>query len=111
METGRAEGDMSKLQNQTENETNAICNALTHFVREHFPLAQRRNLQPGDPLIESGIVDSLGILDVVAFVEAEFGVRVEDEDLVPENFQSVAQIASYVEKKRRVRGNNGQDIN
>jgi len=53
-----------------------------------------------DPLLESGVIDSLGVLDLVAFIETEFKVIVDDEDLIPENFQSIARIACYVEKKR-----------
>ena len=93
---------MSTIQNDTEKDNNAVAGSLSNFIRGHFPLAQRRSLQLTDSLIESGIIDSLGILDVVAFVESEFGVRVEDEDLTPENFQSVAQIASYVSRRRKV---------
>jgi acyl carrier protein len=52
------------------------------------------------PLIEGGVVDSLGIFQLVSFVESEFGVDVDDEELVPENFGTIRSIARLVDTKR-----------
>lgn len=52
--------------------------------------------------LEEGIVDSTGVLELVMFVEEGFGVTVEDEDIVPENFDSVTQLAHYVRYKTAV---------
>ena len=73
---------------------------IREFVLTKFPLAKKRALGDGDPLLSHGILDSLGILEVVAFVEREFGIAVADEDLVPESFESIASIARFVEEKR-----------
>ena len=51
-------------------------------------------------LLENGIVDSLGILELVAFIEQEFGVTITDEELLPENFQTVRCLVSFVKRKR-----------
>lgn len=51
-------------------------------------------------LLDSGLIDSTGIIEVVAFLESEFGIRVEDEEIVPENFETVRRIAALVESKR-----------
>jgi acyl carrier protein len=51
------------------------------------------------PLLKNGLIDSLGILDVVTFVEKEFKITVFDEDLLPENFGSVQSIANFVQSK------------
>ena len=51
------------------------------------------------PLIEANVLDSLGILQVVQFVEREFGIEVLDEELVPENFGTIAGIAGLIEAK------------
>ena len=50
--------------------------------------------------LESGVVDSLGLAQLVTFLEEEFGITVEDRDLVPDNLDSVARAASFVERKR-----------
>ncbi len=70
------------------------------FIHQRFPVARERKLGDEDSLLESGAIDSLGILDVVSFFEDEFKVRLEDEELVPENFDTVAALARLVESKR-----------
>jgi acyl carrier protein len=50
-------------------------------------------------LVESGIIDSLGIMKLVDFLEKELGIRVEDEDLLPENFETVDAIANLLTAK------------
>ncbi|MCE9535905.1 MAG: acyl carrier protein, partial [Nitrospirae bacterium] len=51
--------------------------------------------------LESGIIDSTGVLELVSFLEEQFKVKVEDEDLIPANLDSVNAIVRYVEKKRK----------
>lgn len=50
--------------------------------------------------LDNGIVDSMNILELVMFVEEKFGVKVADDEIVPENFDSVEQLARYVDSKR-----------
>jgi len=52
-----------------------------------------------DSFLEKGIIDSTGILELVSFVQQTFGITVHDEELLPENFDSVNKIVSYVSKK------------
>ena len=77
-----------------------VATSIRTFIVGHFPAAGRRNLRDDDALLESGIVDSLGVLDVVSFIESEFGVKVDDDDLSPENFQNIACMTAYIQKKR-----------
>lgn len=49
--------------------------------------------------LEEGIVDSTGVLELVMFVEEIFNVTVEDEEIVPENFDSVSRLATYIRRK------------
>lgn len=51
-------------------------------------------------LIDKGIVDSTGILELIMHVEETYGIKVADEDMTPENFDSVLKIAAFVERKR-----------
>lgn len=53
----------------------------------------------GSSLIEAGVIDSLGIQKLIAFVEREFSIKIKDEDIVPENFDSVATIYELVRSK------------
>jgi acyl carrier protein len=78
----------------------AISDAIRSFIVSKFPLARKRDLADTDLLLESGILDSLGILDVVQFIETEFGIHVEDDELLPENFQNIQRLAEFVQQKR-----------
>lgn len=49
--------------------------------------------------LEEGIVDSMGIMELVMFVDESFNIRVEDEELVPDNFDSVSKLAAYIRLK------------
>jgi acyl carrier protein len=50
-----------------------------------------------DDLLESGVIDSLGVLELVAFLQQEFGIAISDDDLTPENFKSIECMAQFVE--------------
>lgn len=52
--------------------------------------------------LEEGIVDSLGIMDLVLFIEQSFGLSVDDEDLIPDNFDSVNKLARYIQRRLSV---------
>ena len=49
--------------------------------------------------LEEGIVDSIGVLELVAFVDETFGVEVEDHEVTPDNFDSVNNLAAYIQGK------------
>ena len=82
-----------------------ICAWLT----ERFPLARRRHIGLDDSLLDSGIIDSLGTLDVVQFLEDEFGCEVSDEEMVADNFESIRSIARFVDSKRGRDGGDAED--
>lgn len=65
---------------------------------QKFPLARKRKVTNQDNLLESGIIDSLGVLDLVTFLQQEFSVAVADDDLTPENFQNIERMAQFVER-------------
>ena len=73
--------------------------SIRQFVVQKFPLARRRAVGDGDNLLESGIIDSLGVLELVTFLQSEFSLQVEDDELTPENFQSIHSIAQFVEQR------------
>ena len=84
--------------------TNSVNSTVRQFITRQFPLARSRELADGDPLLESGIVDSLGVLDLVTFIESEFRVSVADDELIPEHFNSIARITAYIETKQNDAG-------
>ena len=81
-------------------DTNGIQSRIHSFILEKFPTARKRALQDSDPLLESGIIDSLGVLDVIKFLEQAFTIRIEDEELTPDNFGSIQLLTLLVQKKQ-----------
>jgi acyl carrier protein len=79
-------------------ENRDAVSGIREFVLQKFPLARKRKVTNHDNLLESGVIDSLGVLDLVNFLEQEFSVAVADEDLTPENFQSIERMAQFVER-------------
>jgi len=76
-----------------------VENALRHFIATELMYAEDENaLRPDEPLLGSGIVDSLGIMRLVSFIEERFGVVVPEEDLIPEHFQTVQHLAALVQR-------------
>jgi acyl carrier protein len=71
------------------------------FLAENFPLGEDPDQLPADAsLLEAGIIDSTGVVELVDFIESAYGIRVEDEELVPENLDSIRNIVAFVERKR-----------
>jgi acyl carrier protein len=71
--------------------------------RELLHDAQETPLNDDDQLIESGIIDSLGIMTMLSFLEEEFSLQLPNEDLVPENFASISTIVALVERRMNKR--------
>lgn len=72
---------------------------IREFLRENFLFGSHEAIADSDSLLDRGIIDSTGAMELVSFLEESFGVRVDDEDLVPENLDSVAAISSFVARK------------
>ena len=61
----------------------------------------KRAIDPGEDLIMQGLIDSLGIMKLIGFLETRFGITVDDQELVPENFQNIRALADLVARKGR----------
>lgn len=79
--------------------TDAIREQLQAFITKKFPLARKRHVGVDDRLLGEGIIDSLGVLDIVGYLEAELHLQIADEDLTPENFETIGHLAAFVERK------------
>ena len=53
-----------------------------------------------DPLIDAGIIDSMGVMSLLAFLEKEFSIEIPGDELIPENFASITAIAALVERQK-----------
>ena len=81
-------------------DTTEIQSRIRLFILEKFPSARKRALSDAAPLLESGVIDSLGVLDVVNFLEQAFDIKIEDEELTADNFGSIQLLTFFVQKKR-----------
>jgi len=74
---------------------------IRDFITKNFLFGTNdAGLSDSDSFLEKGIIDSTGMLELVAFLEESFGVRVEDEELVPENLDSIERLADFITRKR-----------
>jgi acyl carrier protein len=70
------------------------------FVTTRFPAVRDKGLKDSDSLLDSGAVDSLGILDLASFITTELGVELGDDDLNPENFDNIDALTAFLAKKK-----------
>jgi acyl carrier protein len=71
------------------------------FIFENFLFdADQNALSNDDSFLQQGIIDSTGVLELVEWLEEEFNIQIEDEELIPENLDSVNRIAAFVERKK-----------
>jgi acyl carrier protein len=75
---------------------------VRNFVVENFLFGNANGLADDTSFLEAGILDSTGVLEVVAFLEQQFGVRVDDDELTPENLDSISSIGAFVSRKLQV---------
>jgi acyl carrier protein len=79
-----------------------ITARIKAYLIEHFPSARDHALGDDDHLLANGILDSLGVLDLVGYLEQEFGIAVADDDLLPEHFETLRRLTAFVEDKQAV---------
>lgn len=72
---------------------------IRKYIVENFLYGEVEDLKDDTSFLEEGIIDSTGVLELVEFIEADFSIMVEDEDLVPENLDSINNVVAYIERK------------
>lgn len=80
--------------------TDTIAREIKEFVVTNFLFGQETTpLTEDQSFLESGIVDSTGVLELVAFVEQRFGISVGDRELLPENLDSIHNLTAFITRK------------
>jgi len=83
--------------------SDSLRDRIRMFILENYLFTSDASaLGLDDSLLGRGIVDSTGMLEIIMFIEEQLGVTVKDEEMVPENLDSVSRIAAFVESKRKV---------
>lgn len=75
---------------------------IRNFIIDNFMMGMNPDeLSDSDSLLDKGIIDSTGVLELVGFLEENYKFSVEDEELVPENLDSLDNLVKYIEKKKK----------
>ena len=78
-----------------------IDQKLRHYILENLLFTDDESaLNNDDSFLEKGIIDSTGIMEVILFLEEEFGIQVADKEMIPENLDSINNIVSFVSRKQ-----------
>jgi acyl carrier protein len=77
-----------------------VKDTVRRFIVETFLFGENGHLQADTSFLDAGIIDSTGVLELVSFLEATYGISVRDDELIPENLDSLANIDAYVARKK-----------
>ena len=73
-----------------------IAQTVRQFIVTNFYVPKPAELTDEQSLLDSGIVDSTGVFELIAFIESTYGFKIKDEEMVPENLDSIAHITAFV---------------
>ena len=74
---------------------------IRNYILENYLFTDDQSaLGSGDSFLDKGVLDSTGILEVIYFLEDEFKIKVEDEEMIPENLDSVNNIVAFIDRKK-----------
>ncbi len=78
-----------------------IRDKIRNFITDNFMMGMNpESLTDGDSLLDKGIVDSTGVLELIGFLEESFEIQIDDEELIPENLDSVVNLVDFVNRKK-----------
>lgn len=80
--------------------TSTVSDVIINFIKENFIRGRSQTeISPDESLIDSRIIDSTGILELVMFLEEKYSIKIEDEELIPENLDTVNNLKKFLESK------------
>jgi acyl carrier protein len=78
-----------------------VDEVVRHFIVEHFLYGDTSSpLRPDDSFLDKGIIDSTGVLELVAYLQKTFNIEIEDQEIIPDNFDSIAKLTRYIQQKQ-----------
>lgn len=76
-------------------------NKIRGFLADNFILSEQlAQLGGDDSFLENGIIDSTGILELIFFIEEQFGIQIDASEVLPENFDSINRLVAYIQRKQ-----------
>jgi len=80
-------------------EQSEVSKGVREFIEKNFVYDQEMSLKNDESLLDSGLVDSTGILEVVSFIEQTYNISIEDHEMIPDNLDSINKIATFIISK------------
>ena len=77
-----------------------IQERVKRFILEYFYVSDPEELTEDVSLLDSGYVDSTGMMEIILFLEREYAIHIEDHETIPDNLESITQIAAFVARKQ-----------
>ena len=72
---------------------------IRHFIVENYLFGRDNGFGEEESFLDRGILDSTGVMELIAFIEDRFGVKIEDHELLPENLDTLSSLARFIEGK------------
>lgn len=72
---------------------------IRHFIVENYLFGRDNGFGEEESFLDRGILDSTGVMELIAFIEGRFGVKIEDHELLPENLDTLSSLARFIEQK------------
>jgi acyl carrier protein len=80
-------------------ETQTVAEALRHYIAANILFSKDYPYPDEASFLENGIIDSMNVLELVTFLEENWSIQAADNELIPDNFDSVSQLAAFVQRK------------
>src|SRR4029079_10787837 len=77
---------------------------LRKFIETNFYVPEGDPLPDDGSLLDRGVIDSTGVLELIGFLQDEFGIEVKDDEMLPENLDSISRLEAYVTRKKAAAG-------
>lgn len=72
---------------------------IRQFLVSNFLFGEEKPLSADESLLEAGLIDSTGVLELISHIEARYRIKVHDDELIPENLDTIANICAFLNKK------------
>ena len=79
-----------------------MATELRQFIVDNFLFGRDKPFSNEDSLIENGLIDSTGVLELIAFLEEKYGIRMEQAEIIPDNLDSIQRLSDFIRRKLRV---------
>ena len=73
---------------------------LRHFIVENFLFGRDGSFSDEDSLLDKGLIDSTGVLELIAFLKEKYAIVVEEPEMVPDNLDSILSLSAFIQRKR-----------